>query len=93
MSWLSVGLMGNFLLSAPPDTAFISMTFGTFSLQYHIAGVSWITGMATESLGQGARDSKCFNLHTFKITIICILLKQKRVGRVQIQVKMILKIS
>lgn len=85
--------MGNFLLSALPDTAFLSMTFGTFSLQYHIAGVSWITGMATESLGQGARDSKCFNLHTFKITIICILLKQKRVCHVQIQVKIILKIS
>lgn len=85
--------MGNFLLSALLDTAFISMTFGTFSLQYHIAGSSWITGMATESLGQGARGFKCFNLHTFKITIICVLLKQKHVCHVQIQVKIILKIS
>lgn len=67
--------MGNFLLSALPDMAFTSMTFGTFSLQYHIAGVSWITGMATESLGQVARDSKCFNLYTFKVTLICVLLK------------------
>lgn len=48
---------GKFLLSALPDMAFISMTFGTLSLQYHIASVSWITGMATESLGQIAGDS------------------------------------
>lgn len=49
-------LMGNFLLSALPDMAFRSMTFGTFSLQYHIASVSWITGMVTESFEHVAGD-------------------------------------
>lgn len=48
---------GKFLLGALPDTAFVSMTFGTFVLQYHVAGVSWITGMATEFLGQTPGDS------------------------------------
>lgn len=56
-SGFRVTLIGSFLLSVLPEMVFISMTFGTFSLQYHVAGVSQITGMAIESFGQVAGDS------------------------------------
>ena len=67
------------------------MTFGTFSLQYHVAGVSQITGTATESFGQVAGDF--FNLSIFTITIksLYVLLQYKYVHHMHTEVKIILK--
>ena len=49
--------MANFLLSVLLEMVFLSMTLGTFSLQYHVAGISWITGRAIESFGHVVGDS------------------------------------
>lgn len=84
--------MGNLLLGALPNMAFLSMTFGTFSLQCHAAGVSWIRGTANTSLEQVAGDSKCFKLLAFKTTIIYVLLKYKYAYQMHAGVKIMLKI-
>lgn len=49
------------------------MTSGTFSLEYHVSSIYWITGMATESLGREQEILSILIESVFKITIMYIL--------------------
>lgn len=65
--------MGNFLLGPLSGRAFISMTSGTFGLEYRVSSIYWITGMATESLGREQEILSVLTESVFKITIMYIL--------------------